>query len=138
MGACQLVRQDGWQAAICGGHNRPRLLMVATELAGAFLPARCRPTVDDSHVVGAMVVIAERAIHFSGTKATWPLSPAKENRGPQLRRAFLLPNRSLVKCIRDRPMHAGAIVMALRRVASRDIKNPQGPEPSVRPSTPRR
>ena len=33
MDACQLVRQDGWQAAICGGRNRPGLLMVAHQLA---------------------------------------------------------------------------------------------------------
>ena len=30
-----LVRQDGWQAAICGGRNRPRMLMVAHQLASA-------------------------------------------------------------------------------------------------------
>jgi hypothetical protein len=30
-----LVRQDGWEAAICGGRNRPRLLMVAHQLASA-------------------------------------------------------------------------------------------------------
>ncbi len=59
-------------------------------------------------------------------------------RRQELRRAFLLPICSLVKCIPDRPMHAGVVVMASRRVVSRDIKNPQGPEPSVRPSTPRR
>src|SRR5208337_28093 len=58
-------------------------------------------------------------------------------RRQELRRAFLLPNRSLVKCIPDRPMHAGVVVMALRRVASRDIKNLQGPEPLVRPPLPR-
>ena len=32
-GARQLVRQDGWQAAIFGGRNRPSLLMVAHQLA---------------------------------------------------------------------------------------------------------
>ena len=32
----QLVRQDGWQAAIFGGRNRPRLLLVAHQLANAF------------------------------------------------------------------------------------------------------
>src|SRR5208337_2592877 len=58
----------------------------------------------------------------------------QEKRGRKLHRAFLLPVWSLVKCIPDRPMHAGVIVMALRRVASRDIKNLQGPETSVRPS----
>ena len=47
----------------------------------------------------------------------------QEKRGPELHRAFLLPMCSLIKCIPDRPMHAGVIVMALRRVASRDIKN---------------
>src|SRR5208283_4624926 len=62
---------------------------------------------------------------------------SQEKRGPELRRAFLLPICSLVKCIPDRPMHAGVIVMALPRVASRDIKNLQGTEPSVRPSLPR-
>ena len=31
--ARQLVRQDGWQAAIIGGRNRPSLLMVAHQLA---------------------------------------------------------------------------------------------------------
>ena len=46
-------------------------------------------------------------------------------------------NRSLVKCIPDRPMHAGVVVMALCRVASRDIKDLQGPERSVRPPFPR-
>ena len=35
MGARQLVRQDGWQAAIFGGRNRPSLLMVAHQLASA-------------------------------------------------------------------------------------------------------
>src|SRR5271157_2911427 len=30
-----LVRQDGWQAAIFGGRNRPNLLMVAHQLASA-------------------------------------------------------------------------------------------------------
>ena len=33
MGARQLVRQDGWQAAIFGGRNRASLLMVAHQLA---------------------------------------------------------------------------------------------------------
>jgi len=33
--ARQLVRQDGWQAAIFGGRNRPSLLMVAHQLASA-------------------------------------------------------------------------------------------------------
>ena len=33
LGSRQLVRQDGWQAAIFGGHNRPGLLMVAHQLA---------------------------------------------------------------------------------------------------------
>ena len=31
--ARQLVRQDGWQASIFGGRNRPSLLMVAHQLA---------------------------------------------------------------------------------------------------------
>ena len=31
-GACQLVRQDGWQASIFGGRNRPSLLMVEHQL----------------------------------------------------------------------------------------------------------
>ncbi len=66
------------------------------------------------------------------------LFACQETRRLELRRAFLLLMSSLVKCIGDRPMRAGVIVMALRRVASRDIKNLQGPEPSVRPSTPRR
>jgi len=61
----------------------------------------------------------------------------QEKRRPELRRSFLLPRCSLVKCIPDRPMHAGVIVMALRRVASRDVKYLQGPEPSVRSSLPR-
>ena len=52
-----------------------------------------------------------------------------EERRPELRRAFLLPMRSLVKCIPDRPMHAGVIVMASRRVASRDIRKLQGRVP---------
>jgi len=60
----------------------------------------------------------------------------QDERRPKLRGVFLLPTRSLVKCIPDRPMHAGVIVMALCRVASRDIKNLQGPEPSVRPLYP--
>jgi hypothetical protein len=47
----------------------------------------------------------------------------QEKRERKLNRAFLLQNRSLVKCIPGRPMHAGVIVMALRRVASRDVKN---------------
>ncbi len=34
--ARQLVRQDGWQAAIFGGRNRPSLLLVAHQLANAF------------------------------------------------------------------------------------------------------
>ena len=33
--ARQLVRQDGWQAAVFGGRNRPSLLMVAHQLARA-------------------------------------------------------------------------------------------------------
>ena len=33
LGSRQLVRQDGWQAAIFGGRNRPGLLMVAHQLA---------------------------------------------------------------------------------------------------------
>src|SRR5271157_498088 len=61
----------------------------------------------------------------------------QEKRGPEPRRAFLLPKYSLIKCIHDWPMHAGVIVMALRRVASRDIKNLQGHESLVRPSLPR-
>src|SRR5208337_826877 len=60
----------------------------------------------------------------------------QEKRERKLYRAFLLPVWSLVKCTPDRPMHAGVIVMALRRVAPRDIKNLQGPELSVRPSPP--
>src|SRR5208283_5173467 len=40
----------------------------------------------------------------------------QEKRGPELRRAFLLPMRSLVKCIPERPMHAGVIVMASRGI----------------------
>src|SRR5271157_1667400 len=47
----------------------------------------------------------------------------QEKQMPELRRAFLLPLRSLVKCIPDRPMHAVVIVMALR--GTRDIKNLQ-------------
>jgi len=75
---------------------------------------------------------------LSGTKKKWGAAFAcQEKRRPELRRAFLLPMRSLVKCIPDRPMHAGGIVMALRCVASRDIKNLHGPEPLVRPSLPR-
>src|SRR5208282_2874496 len=35
LGARQLVRQDGWQAAIFGGRKRPSLLMVAHQLASA-------------------------------------------------------------------------------------------------------
>ena len=36
----ELVRQEGWQAAIFGGRNRPRLLMVAHQLAsGSELPS---------------------------------------------------------------------------------------------------
>jgi hypothetical protein len=35
VGARQLVRQDGWQASIFGGRNRPSLLMVAHQLASA-------------------------------------------------------------------------------------------------------
>jgi len=35
VGARQLVRQDGWQAAIFGGRNRPSLLMVVHQLASA-------------------------------------------------------------------------------------------------------
>src|SRR5271157_6289740 len=35
VGARQLVRQDGWQAAIFGGRSRPSLLMVAHQLASA-------------------------------------------------------------------------------------------------------
>src|SRR5208337_3400582 len=58
----------------------------------------------------------------------------QEKRERKLYRAFLLPVWSLVKCIPDRPMHAGVIVMALRRVAPRDIKNLQRRETSVRPS----
>jgi hypothetical protein len=50
----------------------------------------------------------------------------QEKRGRELRRAFLLLMRSLVKCIPDRPIHAGVIVMALPRVATRDIKNQKG------------
>src|SRR5271157_2977112 len=36
-GARQLVRKDGWQAAIFGGRNRPSLLMVAHQLASASI-----------------------------------------------------------------------------------------------------
>src|SRR5208282_5042579 len=80
--------------------------------------------------------------HTRGPPTFWHQGNAapfacQEKRRPELGRAFLLPMRSLVKCIPDRPMHAGVIVMALRCVASRDIKNLQGPEPSVRPSLPR-
>gem|GEM_PF-1591056 len=35
LGARQLVRQDGWQAAIFGGHKRTSLLTVAHQLASA-------------------------------------------------------------------------------------------------------
>ena len=40
LGARQLVRQDGWQAAIFGGHKRTSLLTVAHQLASAsgFFP----------------------------------------------------------------------------------------------------
>jgi len=38
----------------------------------------------------------------------------QEKREPELHRAFLLPMCSLVKCILDRPMHAGFIAMASR------------------------
>src|SRR5208337_1019602 len=41
----------------------------------------------------------------------------QEKRRPELGRAFLLPMRSLVKCIPDRPMHAGVIVMASRGIS---------------------
>jgi hypothetical protein len=177
MGACQLVRQDGWQAVICGGRNRPRLLMVAHQLARA---SEVTSLVErNSFRFSVALVPFERANRTAGKKRnefrstaprprvlgkgqSWLMvahqPPSRGAEGPltfrhqgnvapcvcqvtrrqELRRAFLLPNRSLVKCIPDRPMHAGVIVMALRRVASRDIKNLQGPEPSVRPSTPRR
>ncbi len=36
MGARQLVRQDGWHAAIFGGRNRPSLLILAHQLASAY------------------------------------------------------------------------------------------------------
>ncbi len=36
LGSRQLVRQDGWQAAIFGGRNRAGLLMVAHQLASTF------------------------------------------------------------------------------------------------------
>ncbi len=60
----------------------------------------------------------------------------QETRRLELRRVFLLPMLSLVKCIPGTPMHAGVVVIALRRVAPNDIKNLQGPEPLVRPSLP--
>ena len=54
------------------------------------------------------------------------LFACQETRRLELRRAFLLLIRSLVKCIPDRPIQAGVIVMALPRVATRDIKNQKG------------
>src|SRR5271157_4186218 len=40
LGARQLVRQDGWQAAIFGGHKRTSLLTVAHQLASAYKKRR--------------------------------------------------------------------------------------------------
>src|SRR5271157_907735 len=50
------------------------------------------------------------------TRALSSRSNRQEKRGPELRRASLLPVRSLVKCIPDRPMLAGVIVIASRGI----------------------
>ena len=116
--------------------------MVAHQLASAyelFSPlAAARPLSVLTWKVAMDVMKCGRDQPLSGTKENLAPFACQEKRRRKLHRAFLLPICSLVKCIPDRPMHAGVVVMASRRVASRDIKNPQGPEPSVRPSTPRR
>src|SRR5271157_3772619 len=108
-----VLRRPGhgsWGRARTGSWLRTNWLRLRT-----FLPVPRRPTVGHYHVVGGAGLHCGRGHPLLGVKETSPLSPAGKTEAGAFR-AFLLPMRSLVKCIPDRPMHAGVIVMASRGI----------------------